>query len=270
MNKEYHESMQITKAFRFCPNAFRIDMYRGCDFGCRYCFANMEWKATQEYGWAEARLEKIQKRFELAFDTPEKESKDILIELLRHKVPLHCGGMSDPFQNREWKYELTYKLIELCNKYDYPIVFSTKTANLPEKYFDILTPRLHAFQVSIMGFPGKYTDIWESNTPTSEERVDFVRKLREKGFWCSIRIQPIINIKNVLYLIRESKDIPSYYTVEHLRMIYDNEQGMKCFHELIENKKDFINTPHHLEFKRNIKIENIRKIQELANSYGVR
>ena len=51
MTKEYHESMQITKAFRFCPNAFRIDMYRCCDFGCKYCFANMEWKATQQYGW---------------------------------------------------------------------------------------------------------------------------------------------------------------------------------------------------------------------------
>ena len=26
--------------FKFCGNPFRIDTYRNCDFGCKYCFAN--------------------------------------------------------------------------------------------------------------------------------------------------------------------------------------------------------------------------------------
>ena len=32
----YHECMQLTSQFKFCPNAFRVDLYRGCDFGCAY------------------------------------------------------------------------------------------------------------------------------------------------------------------------------------------------------------------------------------------
>ena len=136
---KYHECMQLTSQFKFCPNAFRIDLYRGCDFGCKYCFANME--AFHETGtglslWRSADIDEVRKRFELALET-DKESKSVVIELLRHRVPLHCGGMSDPFQSREWEQHLTKQLIEISNKYDYPISFSTKTSHLPQDYLDI-------------------------------------------------------------------------------------------------------------------------------------
>ena len=68
---KYHECMQLTSQFKFCPNAFRIDLYRGCDFGCKYCFANME--AFHETGtglsmWRNADIEEVKKKFELALD----------------------------------------------------------------------------------------------------------------------------------------------------------------------------------------------------------
>lgn len=261
---EYHESMQITKAFRFCPNAFRVDMYRGCDFGCKYCFANMlMFDEPDKTGWREARIEKIQKRFKLALET-DKESKDILVELLRHRVPLHCGGMSDPFQTREWEFGLTKKLIELSNEYNYPICFSTKTAHLPKAYLNILNPKIHAFQVSIMGYDDEYIKKWEINTPSAEKRIQFVKLLRNLGIWCSIRIQPIIDIENVCKLLYNIKDECDYITVEHLRIIYDTEQSIKAFWKLCENKEDFELTPHHLQVKRAVKIRNIKRIKEIA------
>ena len=30
----------LTNQFKYCPNAFRIDTYEGCSYGCKYCFAN--------------------------------------------------------------------------------------------------------------------------------------------------------------------------------------------------------------------------------------
>ena len=133
-NREYHECMQLTSQFKFCPNAFRIDLYRGCDFGCKYCFANME--AFHETGtglsmWRSADIEEVKKKFELALET-DQESKSVIVELLRRRVPLHCGGMSDPFQKREWEMHLTEQLIEISNKYNYPIQFSTKASWLPQ------------------------------------------------------------------------------------------------------------------------------------------
>lgn len=158
-------------------------------FGCKYCFANS--KIRPEYMDCNrmkcARFKDVEKLFIKAFED-KCETKDITIELLRHKVPLHCGGMSDPFQSREFEYKLTYKLIELSNRYQYPIIFSTKACYLPDSYFKILDPKIHAFQISIMGLDDDYIRKYETNTPTAYERVEFLKKLRQMGFWCSIRI----------------------------------------------------------------------------------
>ena len=127
-DRKYHECMQLTSQVKFCPMAFRVDMYRGCDYGCRYCFANMN--AFHEIGtglsvWREAEVSKVRRMFDTAFNT-DKTTQSVLVEMLRQRVPLHCGGMSDPFQSREWQLGLTKELIKISKEYDYPVVFSTK------------------------------------------------------------------------------------------------------------------------------------------------
>lgn len=268
--EEYHESMGLTRQFTFCPNAFRIDLYRDCTFGCKYCFANMNVFNEQEITkWRVAKFDKIKRKFELALDS-DKESKDIIVELIRHRVPLHCGGMSDPFQPREWKYKLTYELIQLSNKYQYPIQFSTKTAYLPDEYYEILDPKIHAFQISLIGLSDNYIRKWETNTPTAYERIEFIKKLRAKGFWVGVRIQPIIELNETLNLIEYLKDIPNYYTVEHFKLIYDTESAKNAFIELMDNKLDFAVINHKVQVKPSVKKENIRKIIETANKYNVK
>lgn len=143
-NREYHECMQLTSQFKFCPMAFRMDMYRNCTFGCRYCFANMN--AFHEIGTGltvtrEADIERVRNTFKTALET-DKKSMSVIVELLRNRVPIHCGGMSDPFQKREFQMGLTKELIKISKQYNYPIVFSTKTATLPREYYDLLDPKI--------------------------------------------------------------------------------------------------------------------------------
>lgn len=271
-NKSYQENFQITSQVKFCPNAFRVDLYRGCDFGCHYCFSNME--AFKENGtglkyWREAELESLRHKFELAFES-DKEYKEIIIELLRHKVPLHCGGMSDPFQSREWDLHLTHELIKLSNKYQYPITFSTKTSTMPEAYFEILDPKLHAFQISIMGWSDSYIKTWEGNTPTAQERANFVKLLRDKGFWCSVRIQPIIDVEECELLMHNLKDIPSYYSIEHLHILADSTYPRNHYEQNCTHKEDLYFNGGTIEFKPSVKIENVKRLMKVANSYGVR
>ena len=40
MDDLYKYPMALTQQFKHCGNPFRIDVYKGCDFGCNYCFAN--------------------------------------------------------------------------------------------------------------------------------------------------------------------------------------------------------------------------------------
>lgn len=272
-NKVYHECMQLTSQFKFCPMAFRVDMYRGCDFGCKYCFANMN--AFHEIGtglstWRQAEVEHVRKMFKLALET-DKESKSVIVELLRNRVPIHCGGMSDPFQSREFELGLTKELIKISKDYNYPIVFSTKTASLPKEYYDLLDPKIHAFQVSIMGWSPEYIRRWEGNTPTAQERAEFVLLLRnDYNIWCSVRIQPIINKWECVALMLNMRDVPSYYSIEHLHVIADSWAGQEALLKYCKGSKSFTQNGGVTEFKPEVKLANINLLKGVANSFGVR
>ena len=270
----YSECIQITRQFAFCPNAFRIDTYKGCDYGCRYCFANMDWSRTEEHKkgmWDVADMEKITRFFYRALETDCK-SKDILIELIRHRVPIHCGGMADPFQRREWEYGYTKQLIELSNKYNYPIMFSTKTSDLPKDYYDLLNPKIHAFQVSVSGWSNEYTSKWECSAPSAEKRLEFVKLLREDfGIWCAVRIQPIIDIEECALLCRiiaEDK-LCDYVTLEHFKSIYDVHSTSKALFELIPNRDDYTADGGKFQVRRDIKIKNVKRLMEILNKGGI-
>lgn len=268
-NKEtYKYPLALTQQFRFCGNPFRLDFYKGCDFGCKYCFANARKGATQ-HSLESAKFEIVEKYFKKAFENTS-ESKNIIIELLRNRVPLHVGGMSDPFQTREWEMHLNYKMIELSNKYNYPLMFSTKTDFLPDEYYSILNPKLHAFQISIMGYDDDFIRKYETNTPSAQSRIDFVKELRNKGFWCSVRIQPVVDITQVEKLCEKINGIASYVTVEHLKIPADNKNIRSLFKN--EFDRELYYRPSSLrsyELKREYKEENIQRIMNILTDTKV-
>ena len=259
----YKYPMGITQQFKHCGNPFRIDTYKGCNFGCKYCFANTKnFSSRDNYQLVDFSV--IEKNFKKAFED-DKETKNLTIEMLRKRVPLHLGGMSDPFQTREKKYKLTYKLLELTKKYNYPMIISTKTAHIPEEYFKVLDPNIHAFQSSLISMDEEYLRKFETNTPTPYEKKAFIKSLRDKGFWVSVRIQPLINIEHAVDVVRELSGIASYITVEHLK-IFTSKDDVLFYKELIDDFdiNDWKCTGKNYELKKEIKQKNIELLKSIS------
>ena len=259
MNDDYGKPLALTSQFRFCGNPFRLDFYKFCSFGCKYCFAR-NINGQDNFDMSYAKFDIIKNLFRKAFDE-DGETHDINVELLRHKTPIHVGGLADPFQPIEFRLKLNYKLIELSNKYQYPLVFSTKTAGLPQEYWDILDPKLHAFQISLIGVDDNYIRKYEDNTPTASERINFLKELREKKFWCSIRIQPVIDMEQVIKLCDIINGVASYVTVEHLKINTDNPQIKELFKDEIDNYKR-TSIMRNLELDKETKERNIQEIKK--------
>lgn len=255
LKEEYKNPICITQQFRFCGNPFRVDMYRGCDFGCKYCFANAR-QGNFNVKWQNADIEKVKKMFHKAFET-DIEYKNVNIELLRHKVPLHCGGMSDPFQKREFEDKLTLELIKLSSSYDYPVCFSTKCSDLPDEYYEFLRPDIHTFQISIMGVTDDFIRKYETNTPSALDRIDFCKKLKEKGFWVSCRIQPLIDIEEARMLVERLDNIVDYFTVEHLKIPVDNKHIRSLFEPIDKNLYKRTSSLRSYELDKIEKIKNV-------------
>ncbi len=264
-NKEenlYKYPMALTQQFKHCGNPFRIDTYKGCDFGCKYCFANCRGgNLSKKFQIADFSV--IEKNFYKAFEE-DKETKNLTIEMLRHRVPLHLGGMSDPFQTREEKYKLTYKLFELTKKYNYPMILSTKTSYIPEEYLEVMDNSIHAFQISLISMNENYIRKFETNTPSPKDRKQLAIDLRNLGFWVGIRIQPLIDFNEAKTVVEELSDIVNYITVEHIKIGNDNKNKKQMFIDMNLNPKNFKSCGREYEFKTEIKRKNIERLKEIS------
>ena len=259
----YKNPISHTSQFVMCGNCFRADTYRNCDFGCKYCFANNRngnFKVINQI----ADIKLISKWMYEAIE--KNETNNIKKELLNRYVPLHLGGMADPFQNREWKYKTTLKLLELSKKYNYPINISTKTSHLPDEYWNILNPNIHTFQISLIGISSNYIRKFETNTPSPTDRVNFVKQLKNRGFWVSIRIQPLININEAIKLIKKTDKFVDYYTIEHLKLPLDNNLMMNQIMPLLKDERiKLIPKGREWEFDSTIKLQNINNIKSITD-----
>ncbi len=254
LNDSYGSPLGLTSQFRFCGNPFRLDFYKFCSFGCKYCFAR-HIGGQDDFDYSYARFDIIDNLFKKAFETSD-ETKNYIVELLRHKVPIHIGGLSDPFQPIEFQLKLNYKMIQLSNKYEYPLIFSTKQCDLPDEYFEILNPKLHAFQISLIGADDEWIKKYEDNSPSPTKRIQFLKKLRGKGFWCSIRIQPLIDLDKAIELCDTINGIANYVTIEHLKINTDNPVMKELF-------KDEINKYKRTSIMRNLELGKDEKIKDI-------
>ena len=260
----YKYPIGLTQQFRMCGNPFRVDVYKGCTFGCKYCFANSN-NFSSKNNFAIADFDVIEKYFYKAFET-DKEYKNINIELLRHRVPLHLGGMSDPFQIAEYKYGLTYKLLELTNKYNYPMVISTKAAILTQKYYDVLNPDIHAFQISLCGIDEDWIRLFESNTPAPFQRINFIKKLKRMGFWVGVRIQPLINMKQAIGVVDAVSEYVDYITVEHLKISTNDKENRSFYFNMMDNDiSHWYRAGKNYELDTEIKRKNVEALKLISS-----
>lgn len=266
--KKYDMIPKMTQQFRFCGNPFRIDSYKGCDFGCKYCFANAS-NLLGRKGWQTGDIARLERFMSRALDKDEKgnylcETNSLSMECVRHGVPFHCGGLSDPFQEREWELGITYRLIQLSNKYSYPILFSTKGIIKDEKYWKVLDPKLHAFQLSLISKDTEFLKQFETNTASAEERIAFARELHRRGFWVAIRIQPCIDIEKAMELVEEISGDVDYITVEHLKIDIGNDMIKELFSKQLASGDYHRISTMLFEMDTEKKIKDVEKIKSIS------
>lgn len=160
-----------------CDLPIRFDTYKGCSHMCKYCF--------------------VQKKADLN-DIDKGESPAVLRDFINGKrtretnwcdwnIPLHWGGMSDPFQPAERKHKISLECLKVFKETQYPFVVSTKGKLICEgEYLELIKDCNCVIQISLVC--PEYDKI-ELGTPTFAERLEMVRTLA-KYKRVNVRIQP--------------------------------------------------------------------------------
>jgi DNA repair photolyase len=164
-----------------CDLPVRFDTYSGCSHGCRYCFVTRK-RDIQEIKLDESPL--ILRNFIEGKRSSETRWCD-------WDIPLHWGGMSDPFQPIENELGISFECLKIFAETNYPFVVSTKgtTCLARPEYLALLKQCNAVVQVSLIS--PKF-DVLEPGAPSFEERLQNIAVIASHCKRLIIRIQPYV------------------------------------------------------------------------------
>jgi len=183
--------MSITSQIYFCGIPFRLDTSPTCAFGCRYCFRTHRGGNNSVHS-SLASVSRLAKKLTRAA-IREPHARDAVEELLVRRVPIHFGGLSDPFCDETTSTLSIAVLRELAGS-NQPTVLCTK--NLPRLIHDDALSVLNRFkslviQTSFSCFSKNTARILEPYAPSPNERLLAMQFLSSNGFIVTARCQPV-------------------------------------------------------------------------------
>lgn len=190
--KEYLYSLSVTSQYYFCGIPFRLDTTPKCSINCLYCFA-MARGGRRTSAALIVNPNAIARKLQRAISKPYSVL-DVNGQMLKRKVPIHFGGMSDPFSNPITS-STSKRLLQILSDFDYPTVLSTKNTTILTES-EVLEKLSHmkylAIQISLCTVDNELAAIIEPNAPSPNARLKAIRLLSDLGFHLIVRLQPLI------------------------------------------------------------------------------
>jgi DNA repair photolyase len=185
--------------------AYSINPYRGCEFGCKYCYARYthEFLLPVKASVAEPpRLSEQQQPWALAFEREIyiKQNAAWLLEQELKKIDptqeIALGTATDPYQPIERRMGVTRSVLEVFAKSEgYRLGIITKST-LIARDTDLLTKIAARNQlvvhVTITGTDARLARLLEPRAPRPDLRFATVRKLRAAGIRTGVLCSPLL------------------------------------------------------------------------------
>lgn len=196
----------------FLPFNWDLNIYRGCEHKCQYCFALYSHKYMNSKDFFD----------EIYVKKNIVESFEKQISSKRWKKSMvNIGGVTDSYQPAEKEYKFMPEILKLCIKYKVPISLSTKS-NLILRDFDLLVELADFVPVhiacTITTMNEKTRKLIEPNGASSQERFNNLKEFSKTKVNTSIFIMPIIpeltdSYDNLSLLYKNAKENNVNYAV---------------------------------------------------------
>lgn len=185
-------ALQVSGNLTVCPTPLRLDSYDGCTAGCVYCFARVAALASSGAGGKHDTFGQVESRTPRLGPRVRGEGKSSEAAMRRLGIPVHLGGMADPFQPCERERRVTLGFLHELAEGRVPLVCSTKFALLAEEpwrsAWEAVPQRL--LQVSCIAADDALL-VAEPGAATWQARLDLIRELSVTTP-CVVRVQPYV------------------------------------------------------------------------------
>lgn len=206
-----------------CDVPIRFDTYEGCSHACSYCFVNRKNDISKiRLGESAHALER--------FIAGERNQ---LTSFCDWDIPLHWGGMSDPFQPAERIHKRSLECLEVFARTGYPFIVSTKNKMIAEgEYLELIKKCNCVVQFSALS--PRY-DAWEKGASTFDERMQAAKAISPYKR-VIIRCQPYIPQLRyeMIDSLRRFRDAGAY------GVIFESMKAQKAFPQMIKLNNDCV------------------------------
>lgn len=169
--------------------ATSINVYRGCEHGCAYCFA----RPTHEYLGFSAGLD-FETKIVVKYHAPELLRAELSSPKWKPQ-PIAMSGVTDCYQPVERKLQLTRRCLEVFAEFRNPVVIITKNF-LITRDVDLLAElaRHHAVSVhiSITTLDATLTPKLEPRASLPQRRLAAIKALSDAGVNVGVLAAPMI------------------------------------------------------------------------------
>jgi DNA repair photolyase len=172
------------------PFDYAINPYRGCEFGCAYCYARYTHEFMELEEWQDFERKIFVKRGARAALLRDLRRLD-----LRGKS-IAIGTATDPYQPAERRYGLTRAVLELLAERRGLDLSITTKGDLVTRDIDLLTRisatnRLH-ISITVTTPHYKLARLLEPRAPRPDRRLAAVRRLSESGLRAGVFLMPLL------------------------------------------------------------------------------
>jgi DNA repair photolyase len=174
---------------RGVPFTWTINPYRGCEFGCKYCYA----RYTHEF---------MEMRDGVAFEQKiyvKQHTAELLRQELRQVKPgesIAIGAATDPYQPAEKRYEVTRGILEEFARHEGLHLGIITKSNLIVRDLDVLkeVARRNRFSVhvTITTLNVELARILEPRAPRPDLRLEAIKTLHEAGIRVGLSGSPVL------------------------------------------------------------------------------
>ena len=181
-----------------------INIYKGCEHSCSYCYnAKTPWKTAEEYFTLADPKKDFLKRL-------EKAAKN----LSERNTPIHLSFMGDIYQPIERELKLTRGAIKILIKNNLPFTLLTKGGMLATRDFDLLKnyPQC-SFGVTLTSFSNELCKEWEPQAASWQDRVQSIIMANRLNIKSWISLEPVIVPHETLDIIKQM-----YRFVDHFKV----------------------------------------------------
>ncbi len=253
------------------PYLWDLNIYRGCEHGCKYCFALY----THKYMNSQNFFNEIYVKTNIA----EKLEK-----LLRSKSwkgePINLGGVTDNYQPAEERYKLMPEILKLLIKYKNPCTISTKS-DLILRDFDLIAELAETAGVNVAATitctDESIRQKIEPKGASSKRRFEMLKAFSKTKASTGVHIMPVIPFitdsrENLESLFSNAKDAGVDYAIvqpmnlrgetKNVFLSFVRDEYPYCYNELCEMYKNgYVSA----EYKAGL----YKMSDELMKEYGI-